>query len=83
MTSTAGWFGSVKPPPLANLRVPHPLSICVRNGSITFRFPTLPGSVYQSKLVSTEWPLTDTPMDQLLRQALWLLVPSSPGGRQR
>ncbi len=33
--------------------------------------------------LSTEWPLTDTPMDQLLRQALWLLVPPSPGVRRR
>ncbi len=33
--------------------------------------------------VSTEWPLTDTPMDQLLRQALWLLVPSASGARRR
>ncbi len=33
--------------------------------------------------VSTQWSLTDTPMDQLLRQALWLLVPPAPGVRRR
>ncbi len=33
--------------------------------------------------VSTEWPLADTPMDQLLRQALWLLVPPASGVRRR
>ncbi len=33
--------------------------------------------------VSIEWPLTETPIDQLLRQALWALVPPACGVRRR
>ncbi len=35
------------------------------------------------ELISRQWPLAETPLDQLLRQALWLLVPPASGGRRR